>query len=589
MSTPINNSESREFRLHKDILWSIIRSQAGSIGKAVLELVMNSIDAGATGIHITLSNTHIKVVDDGKGFSTRTEIEDFFETFGTPHQEGDARYGRFRMGRGQIMAFSRNKWQSGIFEMMVDIRDRGLNYDLHTKKKSLVGCTIHAELYDALSPSEMLRLGDEITELCKYAPIPVFLNKQRVSLELDKEKWSHQDDDAYYLYRAGSRSLEVYNLGVLVRAYYSSEYGTGGVIVSKKQLNVNFARNDILVSQCPVWKRISGVIRQYVRSIEDKAPVQDEAWRSNMYTRVLSGNFDNADAYLEALDKYKIFTDISGRHLSLSGVYENMVKRAGSLVAEKDFDFRADRVHQGEIALVLSPKTLERGQWKSFSDSLDRIIVNLTSLSSYKLSSWTIQAYVQKLEVLKASIKSLNDVAKSIKDEHNLVEEKKLSKDEKVVLLTLKRMSYYMARALSLNLRDIKICSSTTLDGYTDGSSFIAIERKFLKISGMAGKLYGCFDRLKYLLLHEYCHECDDSTGHGHPAEFDQKFRQALECCDFESYWSLAGWTHAAVGVWLSARRKAGLKLSSTCLTMLDELSVVVDEASSTSELKKAA
>ena len=124
--------EKREFKLHKDILWSIIQSQSGTLGKAVLELVMNSIDAGATSVDITLSGKNISVSDDGKGFTNRGEIEQFFETFGTPHTKGDATYGRFRMGRGQIMAFSKNDWQSGEFAMQVDIKNCGLNYNLTT-------------------------------------------------------------------------------------------------------------------------------------------------------------------------------------------------------------------------------------------------------------------------------------------------------------------------------------------------------------------------------------------------------------------------------------------------------------------------
>jgi len=32
--SPVIHGEKREFRLHKDILWSIVKSQAGTIGKA---------------------------------------------------------------------------------------------------------------------------------------------------------------------------------------------------------------------------------------------------------------------------------------------------------------------------------------------------------------------------------------------------------------------------------------------------------------------------------------------------------------------------------------------------------------------------
>lgn len=39
-------SEQRTFKLHPAIIYQIIQAQSGTLGKALLELVMNSIDAG---------------------------------------------------------------------------------------------------------------------------------------------------------------------------------------------------------------------------------------------------------------------------------------------------------------------------------------------------------------------------------------------------------------------------------------------------------------------------------------------------------------------------------------------------------------
>ncbi len=91
------DAERRSFRMDPALLWSVIKSQAGTLAKALLELVMNSIDAGASQVSITLTGTRLKVEDDGRGFQSRTEVTSWFETFGTPHKEGDARWGKFRM------------------------------------------------------------------------------------------------------------------------------------------------------------------------------------------------------------------------------------------------------------------------------------------------------------------------------------------------------------------------------------------------------------------------------------------------------------------------------------------------------------
>lgn len=48
----MKEKESRAFRMHKDLLWSVIQSQSGTFEKALLELVMNAVDANATEVCI---------------------------------------------------------------------------------------------------------------------------------------------------------------------------------------------------------------------------------------------------------------------------------------------------------------------------------------------------------------------------------------------------------------------------------------------------------------------------------------------------------------------------------------------------------
>ncbi|WP_287923609.1 ATP-binding protein [Diaphorobacter sp.] len=60
---------------------------------------MNAVDAGATKFNVTMDAKEFVVEDNGRGFQSREEIENWFECFGTPHEEGDATYGKFRNGR----------------------------------------------------------------------------------------------------------------------------------------------------------------------------------------------------------------------------------------------------------------------------------------------------------------------------------------------------------------------------------------------------------------------------------------------------------------------------------------------------------
>ncbi|MDA8382828.1 MAG: ATP-binding protein, partial [Betaproteobacteria bacterium] len=97
------NAENRQFRMHPHLLYDVIKQQAGSFSKALMEAVQNAIDAGSTQVSVNFDGARFDIEDDGRGFADRRSIEEFFETFGTPHTESSdeaPRYGRFRMGRG---------------------------------------------------------------------------------------------------------------------------------------------------------------------------------------------------------------------------------------------------------------------------------------------------------------------------------------------------------------------------------------------------------------------------------------------------------------------------------------------------------
>lgn len=548
----MQQQEKREFRIHKDILWSIIKSQAGTLQKAILELVMNSIDAGASKVEIVLASNTLQVTDDGKGFTSRQEIEEFFETFGTPHQEGDARYGRFRMGRGQIMAFTRNTWRSGQFAMDVDIRDMGLAYHLAEMPAAQSGCSISCELYEPLKPSELIQTQDALRQLCKYAPIPVLVNNEQVSVDLNKEKWTFEDDDAWYLLRESARKLDVYNLGIHVTDYSTSFLGTGGIVVSKHQLQVNFARNDILAKECKVWKRIAARVQAHVKSTEGKAPVQNEAYRGVMMDRLLSGQFESGEEFYDALVSAKVFTDHGGRHLSLFGLKDAIDKTSGLLVDLSAGHAKADRVHQSRLALVLSPRTRSRADWKTMPEILKRIEQNTKLFPDF--GGWCRREKIQQVtQTLEDALVDIDTAARSLSDQHRIVEDKELSKEERVALKMISHTSAIIARAAGVDDRTIRVCECDSADGFTDGFSTIFIERKFLKIGGAQGHGFHAFHAIGSLLLHEFGHDNASGTGHDHPQEFYQAFHDKVDV--------LGVYAYQALNFWVSERRRAGMRL----------------------------
>jgi hypothetical protein len=541
--------EKREFRIDKAILYSIIQNQAGTLDKAILELVMNAVDGRSSEVFIELDTKCFKVSDDGKGFVSRFEIENFFETFGTPHKDGDATFGKYRMGRGQIMAFTRNMWRSGEFQMEVDIKNEGLNYGLKEGLALAPGCTISGTMYEELKPSELHRICRDIGELCKYISIPVFLNGERVSLKLEEEKWTFVDDNAYYKLLENARGLEVYNLGAFVKSYPPSQFGIGGRVISKQQLQVNFARNDVLQSKCTVFKAIGEAVRTHVRSTEGKKERKTGTYKDLVATRLMAGDIDNEAEFENTVLEEKLFIDVRGAQYSAQSLLKAIGNYTGNLTfSPAEGNLRADKLHQETLALVLAQKTLTRFGVHALEDLFAKMLkaADMAGVHRYGKSRRVI-------EKLQHTVREFERLAVKISDDRKLVDVKTLKREEKLVFDAVQASQWpiYCAfdkRGHSRKQREIRVGESDSAAGWTDGEMFIAINRNLLHIGGRAGEAMRAFEKIGTLLLHEYDHTSEDTTSHGHDPEFFELY-EGVSC----GTGAIGDFIHHALGRWLAA------------------------------------
>jgi len=253
-------TEKREFRAHQHLIVQQIKNQAGTLTKALLEAVMNGIDAGASRIDVTITPDSFEVRDDGCGIQDRKLIEEFFEMFGTPHQEGDAKFGRFRIGRGQLFAFAVNQWRTGPFVMDVDFNKHGLNYELTTLKTSIKGTIITGKLYERQTANGVFYTAKELADHTKYVDCAVWINGKQTNTPAAKLKWDTVTDEAF-IRRRENGMVDFYQQGVFVESLHASMEGGGGTIVTKSAVELNTARNQVLRS-CPRFKRIMAAFRE---------------------------------------------------------------------------------------------------------------------------------------------------------------------------------------------------------------------------------------------------------------------------------------------------------------------------------------
>lgn len=541
-----DNLEVRQFKMHPDLLYSVIKSQAGTHEKAFLEAVMNAVDAGATQCTITLDENGYHIIDDGKGFASRQEIEEFFETFGTPHKEGDATYGKFRMGRGQLFAFSRTVWRSNTFSMDVCIKTRGLNYHLEDDLEQVNGCQIKGIWHDKLKGSEILNITKELKILVKFMQIPVFFNGERISLVIEEQKWDQQTDDAYIKLSDNGGKLSVYNMGALVKHYHASQFGTGGIIVSKTQLAVNFARNDILISECKVWKRIAAKMNEHMGIQMKKKPTLNNEERIAMVNGLLEGQYQ-----LSTILNKGVLQDISGRKPTLKTLLS-----AERLSISSEWKHRKleEKINDKGMSLVLDKCILERFMVNSLEEFVSKIQSlikenNLAYDAQWKQGKYYNNSGLNKIyHDFNPQIIPIESLHNSFNDSYTVKDAKELNKKEKAILRAVRQVNENVCHMLNyhfyrfkiqneltgetkkLSTRVIEVGESDVAKGWTDGQTYIALHSKQLCEANA--------HHLLFLLIHEYCHhDCTHQT-HSHDEEFMTLFHN-LMIYEYDSFASI--------------------------------------------------
>lgn len=271
--------ERQEFEATQGLLEDVMTKQAGSVEKAILEAVMNSVDAGASIINIEVTSDQIVIEDDGEGL-TESDVDEYFSQFGLKDDDiEDKEFGKFRMGRGQIFNFGENIWKSQDNLMVVNLNEdestvsidgeshtvdtSGLGFAFAKTDEMVDGCNIEVNLFNTISPENVI---DDVKGLITYVPwlhdVAIYINGEEFYKEFDYD-WETQagyysvGDDGY------GDKLSVYNKGAFVTQERVTR--TKGTVVTKQDLDVNFARNDIIDGD-ELWRLIKS---QYTRQVRD--------------------------------------------------------------------------------------------------------------------------------------------------------------------------------------------------------------------------------------------------------------------------------------------------------------------------------
>lgn len=505
----VENNEFHEFEVDKAIINDLIHAQNGTIATALRELIMNAIDAGSTTCIIALNKQGFSIADTGAGFADKASIEQVFKRFGEPHQEGDAVFGRFRIGRGQIMGFGVITWHSNSFKMHTDVRHRGNGFQLvEDDNDTYQGCTVSGTFYDPIDDWDLRSIKEELSKLVKFADLDISLNG--ISLTTDEQiEWDIEDDELKIKWCPQRRDgIMLYSQGVFVKEIPRYSYGLDADIITKRQLKLNMARNEISEVD-PLWKKIDQHLKAQSLTIAKKSQRMSEETRKSVIYQLVG-----RQVHLYDVMHLPLLKDCRGRCISLKTLAKNLtpltVAPKGSRLAEKLAARKTIFVFAHDELRLWDVSTLE--QW--VENLLEQALEN----------RYTLMRYDQWASLTLLDFDSINTEF-----------------DESMVLLSPSKLPVRVAAARSaiayasgvmskritkhsdyeVNKRKIFIGESDVADGWTDGMTYIAVNMAMTTL--LDSGYYGAV-QLSLLLLHEYCHDSQDHGSHEHDFDFFERY-----------------------------------------------------------------
>lgn len=511
-------TQTRTLQMDPNLLLDVIKRQCGTFDKALLEGGMNGIEAinalkmnGGTckdeSIYITYKKTDttaiVTIQDYGKGITTKKEIEDFFETFGTPHEESEHKiYAQFRMGRGQMFSFGKNIWRTGTFELTVDVKHKGLEWDFKENLPFVDGCHITIELYEEnhnrFPANTVDCLKESVKKQMEFVQSPIIFNGEQVNTPPQDCIWDFEDDFAWYNFKIGD-ILSIFNLGVFVQ----NKWNTKGIVVSKKQLKVNFARNDVM-SDCPIWYHINEVVKKNVVQKSKKKYVSlSENERRAILKDVLYGQQEYND-----IKGSRILQTAQDKYWSFSMFLKNRQPWTFAEVGSR----QADTCIQQGSHVVFAREMLEAmnysGEEKYFFDWLLKTLID-------EDNDWSLRHAKDDFKFKSRIYETFDRACISISNKFTIVPQNKMTIIEKRLVGVFESFDCWDGRLIRIGIADSAVA-------WTDGRAYITLDRNYLK--NMSLDWDGDISELFSTMSHELAHDNDTSNSDIHAEVFYENY-----------------------------------------------------------------
>lgn len=520
MAKPVENTESVEFEMSQNLLKEIIFKQAGTLSKAVIELIQNSLDEKSTEIDVIIQPRFLEVTDNGSGMSYE-QAKSNYRIVGESVKKED-QIGEHGMGRTQPFAFGTGLIKTQNMLISIDVTKK-LGFDIISKTEPFFkGFNLKLTLYREISEYDINELKNELKKYFLISGVVIRFNGEQIPTA-GAQVYS---DSEITVYKSSDESdySKIFCKGIYVRQLNTATVPRGFNINSKK-LKLNFARNDFLENT-------------------EESKIIAENFRislSKFYAKYITDYdrrkfFDDTNAVIRLLNN-KYLTSENIYSLKFAKNYEGDSYYSPKFLVESK---------QPVFTIISEPREFRYRLANMMKNEMGGIYLEINSVvcnflrDNFKINvNENPREYAEKVTKLREKIMEMLG-KKDSKCEKVSAKASKTKKDKDLIRFASKYMSKLIAEELNIKTRETNFFANLDCEGKTDGITWIKLNDTLLD-----GQTYRIISKIYETLLHEYTHDSDDSNG-SHASEFDTRYRKNNEKCIYLVGVFMENWTTSA-------------------------------------------
>lgn len=521
------DAESHDIESTKNLIVSIIKDQSDNLEKAWREAISNTLDSCGSSAWLWYNENRTIITDDGDGIplhesDKRKLMTHMGET--SKNRSDDETIGQFGIGKGQYIAKGRVSVLSQDNAMHFDINNWGVEggarqtpmcnaveftrrfdeeWAEHVEEgleKHAGGFTIVISHYEEEVPSRSYkwnRFENQIKKRFKFTEIAqdtnVYVNDERISngdieaVATSPKSTSKIIDSEItgkvYIEVENSSfgDIKVYSNGVYVRSLNSSAFK--GVIVTERNLDLNFARNEIK-SGCRIWTEIENDLENIKLNICQDIP---ENKLGNSARKFLAERMCHDKELQTELADMKLFKAMDGKYHS----YDEVMSEQEVAFADPSERY-ANRVSEESESIILS--------------NSDGAVQNIESNVKNTVDTFDVEERAEKIGVT---------------DEAQELEASDLPTRERCKL----GVAQELADKLEIDRR-VKFGEANHLDSWTDGCDEIVITES----AAPSGSWNQYVTELYRTLIYESTHTQDTKENEVNLGTvFNREYRERME------------------------------------------------------------